>query len=84
MRTSSFLVDKDQTILFCGRFSLPSDIYRSTMYAYHHEYLNIVNARKLTMLHFGHFRFLFKPRFQTRTKGDIRSLYVHYVYLLIY
>jgi len=33
-----------------GRFSLPSDIHRSIMYAYHREYLSIVNFRKIVLL----------------------------------
>ena len=50
MRTSSSLVDTGHTFFVCGRFSHTSDIYRSTIYAHHREYLNIVNARKLVTL----------------------------------
>jgi len=36
------------TIFFiCGRFSLPFDIHRAIVYAYHRKYLNIANVRKL-------------------------------------
>jgi len=31
----------------CGRFSLPFDIHRAIVYAYHRKYLNIANVRKL-------------------------------------
>ena len=42
------LVDIDQNIFVCGRSpSLPSDIHKSIIYAYHCNYLNIVNIRKL-------------------------------------
>ena len=44
------LVDTDQKLFVNGRFSLPSDIHRSIMYAYHRCYLNIVNFRKLVSL----------------------------------
>ena len=47
MRTSSILVDTDQNMFVWGRFSLPSNIHRSMMYAYRRKYLNIVNVRKL-------------------------------------
>jgi len=41
------LVDTDQSIFVCGRFSIPSDIHRSIIYAYHRKNLNIVNVRKV-------------------------------------
>mgnify|MGYP000712365633 CR=1 FL=1 len=37
MRTPS-LLDTDQNSFVCGRFSLPSDIHRSIIYAYHRKY----------------------------------------------
>jgi len=40
-------VDIDQTIFVCGLSTLPSDIHKSIIYAYHCNYLNIVNVRKL-------------------------------------
>ena len=45
MHTSSFLVDTDQNMFVCGRFSLASNIHRSMMYAYRRKYLNIVNVK---------------------------------------
>jgi len=41
------LVDIDQNIFVCERSSHPSDIHKSIIYAYHGNYLNIVNVRKL-------------------------------------
>ena len=42
------LVDIDKKNIFvCGRSSLPSDIHKSIIYAYHCNHLNIVNVRKL-------------------------------------
>ena len=41
------LVDIDKNIFVCGRSLLPSNIHKSIIYAYHCNYLNIVNVRKL-------------------------------------
>ena len=47
MRMSFFLVDTDENIFVCTRFSLLSDIHQFVIYAYHHKYMNIVNVPKL-------------------------------------
>jgi len=35
MQSSLLLVDTDQNIFVCGRFSLPFNIHRYIIYAYH-------------------------------------------------
>ena len=78
------LIDTDQSIFVNGRFSLPSDIHRTNNLCITPL---IFEHRKFSgnSFNFGNFRFLKTlPVFKKCTNGYIWSLYVHYVYLLIY
>jgi len=68
-------VDTDPNI--CVLWTLPSDIHRSMIYAYHRKYLNIVNVRQFPLLKKT-------SSFQKCTKGYIRPLYVFIMYICWY
>ena len=74
------LIRNRPNVFVCGCLSLPSDIHRSIIYAYHRKYLNIIDVGKLVQLR----QFPFLEKIYSFFERYIRTLYFHYVYLLRY